>query len=332
MKKEYVFLGGAALSGLIALLMLWPYADALLWAGFTAYLLHHVADRLDEYVQNRAVSTAIVLFFLIGFVSGVVYLMLTSIPTIADLLNQFSRMISGIVSLLVRVFDLPPELASSLQNIITEVSLRGRSWIVGRLSGVPGLLVHLVIYFVVSVFLVRDGKKFKRQTFEVIGKLPEYYRELAVIVIDSIDRLLRGVFLSYFAVALSVGLLASAGFYLMGLEFYWGWGLIIGIFAFFPIVSAPMVYVPLSLLYITLSQFWLGVMILVYGIVVLNTFPEVVLRPYLAAYHTEEHPVLLFVGFIVGPLVLGFKGIILGPIILVVAKNMLSMKYMEKHS
>ncbi|MFB6265728.1 MAG: AI-2E family transporter, partial [Candidatus Nanohaloarchaea archaeon] len=328
MKKDYIFLAAASLSGLIALWMLWPYADALLWAGFTAYLLHHLADRLDRYVQNRAISTAIVLFVLIGFVSGILYLILTSIPTIADVLGRFSRVLSGSVSLFVDLFNLPPSFSTSIQNLITEISSRSRAWVINQVSGVPSLLIDLAIYFVVSVFLVRDGKKFKRKTFETIGNLPDYYRDLAVLVIDSVDRLLRGVFLSYFIVAVVTGILATVGFYLMGIEFYWGWGLIIGVFAFFPIVSAPMVYGPLSLLYLALGEFWLGVMILVYGIVVLNTLPEVFLRPYVAAYQTAEHPLLLFVGFIIGPLVMGFKGIILGPVILVVAKNMLSMKYL----
>lgn len=329
MKKEHVFLTAAAVSGLAALWMLWPYADAILWAGFTAYFLHYFADRVDEYIHNRAITTAIMIFVLIGFVAGLFYFVLTSIPTVIDLMSRFSEVLSGSVSLLIQVLDLPPELASAARNVINQFTAEARAWAIDQLGGIPGLVINLVVYFVVAVFLVRDGKRFKRQTFDVIGDLPDYYRDLAISIIDSVDRLFRGVFLSYFVVALAVGVLATVGFYLLGLEFYWGWGLIIGIFAFFPIVSAPMVYGPLSILYIALGEFWLGVMILIYGIVVLNTLPEVVLRPYVAAHQTKEHPLLLFTGFIIGPLVLGFKGIILGPIILVVAKNMLSMRYMK---
>ncbi|MDY6769536.1 MAG: AI-2E family transporter [Candidatus Nanohaloarchaea archaeon] len=332
MKKEYVFLSFAVLSGLVALWMLWPFADALLWAGFTAYLLHYFADRLNAYVKNRKVTTAIMLLLLVSFVSGLFYLILTSIPTVVDLMSKFSEVLSGSVSLLVQLLDLPPSFGSAVQNVISDLTTLSREWMVEQLRAVPSLIIDLVIYFVVAAFLVKDGKRLKRETFEVIGKLPDYYRELAVIFIHSVDRLLRGVFLTYFVVAVAIGALATAGFYLMGIDFYWGWGLIIGIFAFFPIVSAPMVYVPLSLLYLGLGESFTAAIIFLYGVIVLNVLPEVLFRPYMAAHHTQEHPLLLFTGFIVGSIVLGFKGIILGPIILIVAKNMLSMQYLEEHS
>ncbi len=330
MKEEHVFLGATAVSLLAALWMLWPYADALLWAVFTAYFLHYFADRLDEYVQNRAISTGVVLFLLIGFVASMFYVVLTSIPQIVDVFSQFSEVLAGTVQVMIEVFNLPPSISSSLQNVIGEFTAEARAWTVSQLSGIPGLVMNLLIYFVVSVFLVMEGKKFRNSLFDVLGELPEYYRNLAVTLIESVDRLFRGVFISYMVVAIAVGALATAGFYLMGLDFYWGWGLIIGIFAFSPIVSAPMVYAPLALLYIALGEFWLGVLILSYGIVVLNTLPEVVLRPYMAAHHTEEHPLLLFIGFIIGSLTLGLKGVILGPIILIIAKDMLSMKYVNE--
>ncbi|MCJ7479383.1 MAG: AI-2E family transporter [Candidatus Nanohaloarchaeota archaeon QJJ-7] len=332
MRNEHVFLVSAALSGLLALWILWPFSDALLWAGFTAYLLHYLADRIDDYLDNRKVTNTIVILILAGFVMGLAYFLLTSIPTMIDIVEQFSEVLSGSASFLIELFDLPQSLSTSLQNVIENSLTRGRSIVLSQLTEVPAILIHLVIYFVVAAYLVKDGKKWKQQTFEVIGKLPDYYRKLAVIIIQSIDRLLRGVFITYLAVAAVVGLLATVGFFLLGVDFYWGWGLIIGIFAFFPIVSAPMVYIPLSLLYIGLDQFWIGAMLFAYGVIVLNVLPEVFFRPYLAAHQTEENPLLLFAGFIMGPLVLGFKGIILGPIILVIAKDMLSMKYLEEHS
>lgn len=328
MRKDHVFLAGTLFSVLAAGWLLWPFADAILWAGFTAYFLHYFADRLDAYVHNRTLTTAVMILVLIGFVAGLFYLILTGIPSIIDVMSRFSDVLAGSVSLFVDIFDLPPELASALEGIIADVTAGMRAWAVSQVSNVPTIVLNLVIYFVVAVFLVRDGKRFKQRLYDVVGDLPAYYRTLSVSIIESVDQLFRGVFLSYFIVSLAVGALATVGFYLMGLDFYWGWGLIIGVFAFFPIVSAPMVYGPLSLLYIAIGDFWLGVIILVYGVVVLNTLPEVVLRPYLAAHHTQEHPLLLFVGFIIGPMVLGFKGIILGPIILVVAKNMLAMKYL----
>ncbi|MDY6774244.1 MAG: AI-2E family transporter, partial [Candidatus Nanohaloarchaea archaeon] len=118
MKKEHVFLFSAVVSGLIAFWMLWPFADAILWAGFTAYLLHYVADSLNEYIGNRTITTGIVLLLLIGFVAGMVYFLLTSIPTMIELVSKFSEVLSGSASFLIELLNLPPSLSSSVQNVI----------------------------------------------------------------------------------------------------------------------------------------------------------------------------------------------------------------------
>lgn len=329
MKQDNIFLAAIILTVGAAGMMLWPYMDAILWAGFTAYLLHHLADWMDDYIGNRTITTGIMVVVLIGFVAGLFYITLTSVSSLINFLSEFSSILSGSVSIIIDALNLPPALASSIQNVISQLTAESRSAILRSVRQVPGIIVNLLIYFVVAVFLLRDGKQFYQDGIRTARKLPEEYRDIAVTIIESVDDLMRGVFLSYFIVAVAVGALAAIGFYLMGLSFYLGWGIIITIFAFFPIISAPMVYGPLALLYIAIGDFWLGVMILVYGIVVLNTLPEVLLRPYVAAHHTHEHPLLLFTGFIIGPLVLGLKGIILGPILLVVAKNMITMQYFD---
>lgn len=330
MEEEHVFLIGAVLTSLAAALVLWPYIDAILWAVFTAYLLHYLADRLDAYIENKKVTLAIITVGLLGFVTSLGYLIVTGIPAMVQIINRFSEAISGSISAVIGLLNLPPSLASPVQNIVQEFTSQGQELVLQSVTEIPSLLLSLTIYFLVAAYLLKDGRQIKDHIIDVVTQLPEYYRDLAMSIILSIDRLFRGVFLSYLGVSLIMGVLAAAGFYIMGIEFWWVWSLIIGIFAFFPIVSAPMVYVPLTLLYIAGDQVWLGVLILFYGIIVLNTIPEIFFRPYLASHQTQEHPLILLLGFIIGPLSLGFKGIILGPIILVVAKDMLMMKYLDK--
>lgn len=327
MNRDNVFLASALAAVGLGLLLLWPFMDAILWALFTAYFLHYFADWLNTYVENRALTTSLTIVLLIGFVSGIFYVILTSIEPAMQIVNQFSQILSGAVQLFVNVLDLPASFETNLNDIIQTLASQGQQWVRGRVFKAPAFLMHLLVYFVVAAFLLKDGKRIKHGLFDTISRMPEEYRYTAISLIKSIDELFRGVFIAYFIVAVSVGAIATVGFWILGLDFFWGWGLIIGIFAFFPVVSGPMVYGPLALLYIFIGEFWLGVIILVFGIVFINTLPEVFLRPYLAAHHTQEHPLLLFLGFIVGSVVLGLKGIILGPIILVVAKDMLQGVY-----
>ncbi|MFB6076903.1 MAG: hypothetical protein ABEK12_02130, partial [Candidatus Nanohaloarchaea archaeon] len=113
MDEDHIFLTATLVTTLLALAMLWPYADAILWAGFTAYFLHYLADRLDAYIKNRTITTAIIILILVGIVASLFYLMLTSIPTVVDIIGRFSEVLSGSVSIFINVFDLPPELAAA---------------------------------------------------------------------------------------------------------------------------------------------------------------------------------------------------------------------------
>lgn len=331
MERQNIFLGAALLATIIATWLLWPYADAILWALFTAYFLHYFADHLNAKINNRTITTALMILLLVGFVSTISLAIITTANSdqITTVSQRFSGILDNAVDKFIQFFDLPTSLGTDLKTAIRGFTSLSSDRVINVLSELPEILINIVIYFVVSAFLVKDGKEFKNKLFEVLGNLPDEYRHIAISVVRSIDQLFRGVFLTYLTVALVVGALAAAGFYVMGVDLPLIWGLIIGIFAFFPVVSAPMVYVPLALLYISEGFFWWGVIILSYGVLVLNTLPEVLLRPYLASHQTQEHPLLLFVGFIIGPLVLGLKGIILGPMILVVTKNLLTMRYFE---
>ncbi|PSH01785.1 MAG: hypothetical protein BRC27_00925 [Nanohaloarchaea archaeon SW_10_44_10] len=55
---------------------------------------------------------------------------------------------------------------------------------------------------------------------------------------------------------------------------------------------------------------------------------EIVIRPYIGSRQMDEHPLIIFTGFIAGPLTLGLKGLILGPLMLILSKEFL-LNYSE---
>ncbi|PSH00922.1 MAG: hypothetical protein BRC30_00940 [Nanohaloarchaea archaeon SW_7_46_7] len=100
--------------------------------------------------------------------------------------------------------------------------------------------------------------------------------------------------------------------------------MLIAIAALLPIIAGFMVYGPVSLYYLTLAQEPIkGSLILIYGIIFLQILPEIFLRPYVGSKSLDEHPLIIFIGFLAGPLVLGLKGLILGPLILILTKEFL---------
>jgi predicted PurR-regulated permease PerM len=155
----------------------------------------------------------------------------------------------------------------------------------------------------------------------------------------------HGVFLTQFIVSIILGALTIIGFYLIGLitspiPLVPLWAFFVVLASLLPLVANFMFYAPLGLYYIFFTPYiFKGSLILLFGVTVLQIFPEIMLRPYVGSKRLDEHPLIVFLGFLAGPLVLGFKGLILGPVLLILTKefainysNLVSEDLSENHN
>ena len=101
-------------------------------------------------------------------------------------------------------------------------------------------------------------------------------------------------------------------------------GALTGIASLIPVIGMKIVYIPLAgitamepILSEELSLLVYVAGFLAVAAVVVDTIPDIVLRPYFSGKTT--HVGLLMLAYIFGPVVFGFHGLFLGPIILVLA-------------
>ncbi len=329
MQRETLFLFGALGGMTVSLLVIWPFLDAIAWAVFTAYFLRHVAEHLTQHIDNDRIATAVPLLLLTAVIGGTVYFIVSAIPVAAIVTQQVFSAVTGGVDVFAEELGLAPDTVDALNEVLIMILVYIENAIHGVIFNVSDVLMHLGLYFIVTVYLVKDGARMSNAIFTVINQFPAEYRSPANAVAYSIDHLFRGVFTAYLLVDVVMGVLAVIGYYLLGIEHYLVWGVLTGILGFLPIISSAMVYVPLSVAYYLQGNVVTATAIMVYGIVVLNMFTEIVLRPYFGAYKTQENPFLLLLGFIIGPFTLGLKGLIIGPILLVVTKNLYTMQYFD---
>ncbi len=103
-------------------------------------------------------------------------------------------------------------------------------------------------------------------------------------------------------------------------------GLLTGIASFVPMVGSKIVYVPITLLLVFQSftgaeaaGYGFALMFLGVALVVVDTLPDMVLRPLISGRKTSQGA--LFIGYLVGPLVFGFVGVFLLPLVIVAFIN-----------
>lgn len=191
-------------------------------------------------------------------------------------------------------------------------------------SLITGLLLNLLIVTVVTYYLLIDGAKFRawlvrfgedaiaRKFFEAADE------ELEAVLFGN---LLNVIVISLIAIVIFTGYNAVAP---AGAEVPYPAlaGALTGVASLIPVVGMKIVYLPLAGIAAVpialdgdpaLFVYIIGFLLL--AVVIVDTIPDLVLRPYLSGKRT--HVGLLMLAYIFGPVVLGFYGLFFAPIVLV---------------
>ena len=316
----------AGLLAVASLFVLFPFLDAIIMGVTVAYLLRFGHDWLNQYLENDLLSSIVVVSGVFAGVAIGLYFFINNFFEILTQLNQFSGSLSqGIVNL-IDLLNLSESFQQNVSNFLTSISDRMTDSLVGLFTSVPGMLIHVAIFLVTAIFLYKDRSKIESQVNGLMTSLPEPEERIARSLIESVDSIFRGVFMTQILVAVVLGVISGIGFYIIGLltspvPYIPLWSLLIGIAALLPLVAAFMFYLPLGGYYIVVGAPVKGVLIILFGVILINVFTEIFLRPYIGSKQMDEHPLVIFLGFIAGPLVLGIKGLIIGPLLLILTKE-----------
>lgn len=92
----------------------------------------------------------------------------------------------------------------------------------------------------------------------------------------------------------------------------------------FPVVGAPLVYMPASAILFAQNEILKAVLLLLWGTLVVSQIDNF-LRPILISGRTKLHTLLLFFSILGGIYIFGFLGIIMGPVIAALFYTMLNI-------
>jgi predicted PurR-regulated permease PerM len=190
-------------------------------------------------------------------------------------------------------------------------------------SAITGFFLNLFIVVVVSYYLLIDGSRLhgwlRRFDDDAI------VREFLEAADRELEAILFGNLLNVIAIAL-IGVGAFKGYNALvpaAVEVPYPAlaGVLTGVASLIPVVGMKIVYVPIAAAMSAPIAFRGEYSLLVYvaafiavAVVVVDTIPDLVLRPYLSGERT--HVGLLMLAYIFGPVVFGFYGLFFAPIIL----------------
>ena len=191
-------------------------------------------------------------------------------------------------------------------------------------STVSGLLLNLLITVIVTYYLLLDGSKLHDWLLRFDDDaIVREYLEAADAELETVlyGNLLNVIAISVIAVATYTGYNLVAPD-VVSVPYPTLAGALTGIASLIPVIGMKIVYLPLAAATAipTILDNEPGLLVYVVGflavaVVVVDTIPDIVLRPYFSGEST--HVGLLMLAYVFGPVVFGFYGLFLAPIVLV---------------
>jgi predicted PurR-regulated permease PerM len=159
-------------------------------------------------------------------------------------------------------------------------------------------------------FFIRDGDKLPR-IFEKLCPLGE---DKGKLLFQKFIATTRATLKSTLVIGVFQGSLGGIVFWALGIQGPLVWGVVM-VFASILPTGSSIIWVPAGIIMMLTSHIWKGVILLVFGTVVIGTVDNF-LRPILIGSELEMHSLLILFSTLGGLVLFGFTGFILGPIIM----------------
>lgn len=328
--------------GLPVAVLVWiwlPFLNAILLAMVIAVLAYGVFQRSKKWWSARlrgrwegTTENMAALSVVVGLLVAVaVPLTLIGVLLVAQV-NAFvqdfkasSPAPGGAVSIEAFVAQANDALAPLLQRFAgTEFDLNkwfeaNRQGLTSSLGKVAGSLAYtlghgllmLVIAFLTAFFMLRDGHRLREPLMRLIP-LP---RNDIQRILDRLQGTISAVFVGVLLVGVVQGSLAGVAYAIAGIPNALMWGVITIVLCWIPLLGAPLIYVPMSLVLIGQGQVLAGALLLAFGFGVVSQIDNL-LKPLVIGARTQLHTMAVFFSLLGGVLVMGPIGLFAGPIVL----------------
>ncbi len=189
------------------------------------------------------------------------------------------------------------------------------SWLVGQFGAIfqqiTNILFTIFISLIALYYFLRDGERFKT---EVIGALP-IHSAYAEEILRQTARAIKSVILGALAIAVIQGVLSGIGFVIFDVPRPALWAAVTIVAALVPTLGTSLVLIPVVAYLFISGQTMAALGMAIWGAIAVGLIDNL-LGPKLMQYGTKVHPLLILLSVIGGISVFGVIGFLVGPIVL----------------
>lgn len=301
-----------ALSGLLGLYVVLPFAEYVLAAVLLAYALHPLHERLIPRLGPR-LSPIVLIAFTVAAI--VLPFALVSAALVRDLRAiaagesglRIGEVEGTIAAYTGRSVDLQGWAMVGAETVF-DASFDGLTELFGAaLKATFGLALVLFLLY----YLLKDGACFVAWLKETTPLPPDVTDRLYC----RIDTTTWAVIVGHIFVAFVQGMAGGIGLLIAGAPSPVFWTAVMVLFALLPLIGAFLVWAPAGVYLLLVGQPYAGLFLLAYGVVVVSMIDNYV-RPIVIDSRAHLNPGVVLIGVFGGIYSLGFVGLFVGPIAL----------------
>lgn len=326
--RQITFAVLVALTLYVAGTLLAPFLPAILWAAVIAVLVGPIHNRFLKKLNANwaATATTFLTIALIGvplaLVGTVLTLQITASAHQLSLSNGtgdlsiaqvFAEVDGHLKPLSTAVgaadFSLEEWVETNRESIVKNVGAVASGAAMATGQGI----FTLVVAFLTLFFMLRDGHKLREPALELIP-LP---RERGEAILERMEATIHAVFVGIVLVALIQGGLAGIAYWVAGVPSPLVWWVATTVLCAIPLLGAPIIYVPMSLLLIAQGHYVQGIGLAAFGFLIVSQADNI-LRPFIIGARVALHPMAIFFSLLGGIFAMGPVGIMVGPVVLTI--------------
>ena len=279
-----------------------------------AYVLNPVVTYFESRGLGRTLSTSVIFFCIILFLTLFVFLLLPNFSK--ELQSMQSNMKSGQTS--VAIAKLEADLVSKLSFLgIEKLNVIGQleksmaeigEGIFNYIIDAVSLITNLILIPFFIFFLLKDGRTF---THHFIKLVPNRYFEFFINLKSKTDDQLGNYVRGQFAESLIVGVLVIIAMFILDIKYAFVIGLFVGLTNLIPYIGPLIGAVPAILVAFFDSGDVNQAIYVAIALLIVQVLDNLILKPIVVAKSVDMHPMTVLLVVIIGGQFFGVLGMLL---------------------
>jgi predicted PurR-regulated permease PerM len=197
------------------------------------------------------------------------------------------------------------------ENTLQKLSAYAADLFPSILSSAASIILTLLVLYFLLYFMLTQIDEFEAGLLKYAPFREQHALKFAVALQNSTYSNVLGQGI----IAVTQGTLLAMGFYAFGLPDAVFWGVIGSFISFLPVVGAPTLCIPASIILFATDHTVKGILLLAYGLLFIGNVDNI-LRMMINKRIGNTHPIITVIGVFIGLPLFGILGLVFGPVLL----------------